>query len=150
MNNRSRQQGKTFTSLRPAQNGEPGFSLIEILVALGILAAVAVIFLIGMSTSSRAVIVSQERVAIDSLAKSEMEYVKSVSYKDASWSYELPSNPPPPSWWTPQRTLPDGYSGYSVKVTASPLHDTDDGIQKIKVEVKRGGKTFTLVGYNVK
>jgi type II secretory pathway pseudopilin PulG len=125
-------------------------TLIEILVALGILAAVAVVFLLGMTTSSKAVMVSQKSVASESLAKSEVEYVKSVAYLNAPWTYELPSNPPS---WAPTHSLPDGYAGYSVQVDAAlvPGHTTDDGLQRITVAVTRDGETaFTLVGYKVK
>src|SRR4030042_1566045 len=99
--------------LRPAQNGERGLTLIEVLVAMGILAAVAVVFLTGMTTSSKAVMVSQERVSAESLSKSELEYVKSAAYQSANttWSYQLPSNPPS---WDPTHSLPDGYGGYAV------------------------------------
>ena len=129
-----------------------GMTLIEVLVALGILAAVAVIFLIGMSTSSKAIMVSQKSVAVESLAKSELEYVKSVTYVNPLWSYELPSSPP---YWAPTHSLPDGYGGYTVQVDAAlvpgPGHTTDDGIQRITVTVTYNGEpAFTLTGYKVK
>jgi prepilin-type N-terminal cleavage/methylation domain-containing protein len=133
------------------RSSEHGMTLIEILVALGILAAVSVVFLLGMSTSSKAVMVSQQAVAVDSLAKSELEYVKSANpYRPATWDYQLPSNPP--IWWDPTRTLPVGYSGYSVEVTARCIqgHDPDNGIQQITVTVTHDEKVFTLVGYKVK
>jgi prepilin-type N-terminal cleavage/methylation domain-containing protein len=138
-----------FTGLRSAHNAERGMTLIEVLVALGILAAVAIVFLVGMATSSRAVIVSQESVASESLAKSEMEYVKSVTYLNATWNYDLPSNPPS---WDPTHSLPSGYSGYTVQVDAVlvPGHTTDDGIQRITVTVTYNGEpAFTLVSYKV-
>ena len=144
-----------FTGLRSAHNAERGMTLIEVLVALGILAAVAVVFLVGMATSSKAVMVSQKSVASESLAKSEMEYVKSVTYLNASWNYDLPSNPP---YWDPTHSLPSGYSGYTVQVNAAQMEvnpanpaGEDDGIQKITVTVTYNGETaFTLVGYKVK
>ena len=93
--------------------------------------------------------VSQERVAAESLAKSELEYVKSCDYQDATWSYDLPSSPPS---WDTDHGLPAGYTGYSVDVQATCLtgHDPDDGIQQITVTVYRNADTaFTLVGYKV-
>jgi len=136
---------------RSAQNGDRGLTLIEILVAMGILAAVAVVFMVGMSTSFTSVMVSQESVASESLAKSELEYVKSAAYHSANitWSYQLPSDPPS---WDLTHALPDGYGGYSVQVDAEkfPDHPSDDGIQKITVTVTLNGETaFILVGYNV-
>ena len=143
-----RWQLMAFTGFRSAKNGERGLTLIEVIVALGILSAVAVVFLLGMTTSSKSVMVSQERVAAESLAKSEMEYVKSVTYQNAPWSYELPGNPPS---WDLGHSLPDGYGGYSVHVQADLLagHDPDDGIQKITIVVSReGDPLLTQVGYN--
>jgi prepilin-type N-terminal cleavage/methylation domain-containing protein len=129
---------------------EQGLTLIEILVALGIVAAVAVIFLLGMSTSSRAVLVSQERITVESLAKAEMEYVKSSVYTSANvtWTYELPSDPPS---WDPTHSIPASYpDGYTVQVDGSvvPGHDYDDGIQKITVTVNHEGEpSITIEGY---
>ena len=144
-----------FKRYRPAHKGEGGLTLVEVLIALGILAAVAVVFLIGMTTSSKAIMVSQESVAAESLAKSEMEYVKSVAYQDAPWSYEIPSSPPS---WSPAHSMPDGYAQYAIQVSAEQMEvnpenppGEDDGIQKITVTVLRNGEAvFTLVGYKVR
>jgi len=135
-----------------AHNTERGMTLIEVLTAMGILAAVGVVFLVAMSTSTKAVIVSQEQISGESLAKSELEYVKSVAYQNAHWSYDLPSNHP---YWDATHSLPDGYSGYTVKVNAAQMEvnpdnppGEDDGLQKITVTITRGQKTvFTLEGY---
>ena len=144
-----------FKGYRSTHKGEMGLTLVEILVALGILAAVAVVFLLAMTTSSKAVMVSQESVAVESLAKSEMEYVKSTTYQDAPWSYEIPSNPPS---WDLAHSMPSGYDGYSIQVNAAQMEvnpdnpaGEDDGLQKITVTVLRNGETvFTLVGYKVR
>ena len=145
------QEKRTVPRSDSLTGSQLGMTLIEVLVALGILAAVAVVFLVGMATSSKAVMVSQKSVASESLAKSEMEYMKSVTYLNAPWNYDLPSNPPS---WDPTHSLPSGYGGYSVQVDAvlvpGPGHTTTDGIQKITVTVTYNGETaFTLVGYKV-
>jgi len=113
-------------------------TLIETLVALGIIAAVAVVFLIGMTTSAKAVMVSQERVAVDSLAKSQMEDTKARGYA-LTLTY-------------PKITIPQDLvdQGYDVGIAAAPLHNPDDGIQEITVTVSRdGAPVFTMVGYKV-
>jgi prepilin-type N-terminal cleavage/methylation domain-containing protein len=132
-----------FRSLRSAPNRETGFSLIEVLVALGILAAVAVVFLVGMSVSSKAVMVSQQAVAVDSLAKSQMEYVKSLPYDDTSV-------PRPVYGVDPSLTIPQGYN-IAVAAQRLKLKDdgTDGGLQQITVTVTHDEKVFTLVGYKV-
>ena len=133
------------TGLRLFRDGEQGMTLIETLVALGIIAAVAVVFLIGMTTSSKAVMVSQERVAVDSLAKSQMEDIKSQAYDD-----DLNHNPPQ---YTKLTNIP---AGYDIAISAARLNPkgddptNDDGLQEITVTVTRDEvPVFTLVGYKV-
>jgi prepilin-type N-terminal cleavage/methylation domain-containing protein len=142
---------------RPDQRG---MSLIEVTIALAIMALAGVAFLAGMTTMFKGVLVSQNSVTLESLAKMELEYVKGVEYTNADWNYQLPSNPPssnPPSW-DPTHSLPPGYDGYTVQVEAErlPDHDPDDGLQKITVTVSHivdsaGNKTvLTVSGYKVK
>jgi len=57
-----------------------GIGLTETLVALVILGLIGVVLLNGLSTSSKAVIVSQENVAAESLAISQVEYIKTQGY----------------------------------------------------------------------
>lgn len=139
-------QPRSLTGYRCIKYSQRGMTLIEVLIALGILAAVAVIFLVGMSVSSKGVMVSQERVAVDSLAKSEIEYIKSVSYHDAPWQYQLPSSPPT---WDPTHSLPSGYTGYSIQVNATSIPGLDINIQQITVTITHGGDISTLVSYKV-
>ena len=133
-----------------AHDDEHGITLVETLIALAIMGVVAMVFPTVMAQSSKAVMVSQNSVTAESLAKSEMEYVKSTYYLNAHWDYQLPSNPPS---WDPERSLPAGYDGYSVQVNADlvPNHDSDDGIQQITVTVRRNGDVvLTLEDYKVK
>ena len=131
--------------LGPVRRNERGMTLIETLVAVALLGAVGVVFLTGLTVSSKAVMVSQERVAAESLAKSQMEYVKSSTYDDV--------NNPPIYDVDPSLPIP---SGYSISVSAERLDPgeveggDDYGLQKIAVTVDRDGDTaFTLVGYKV-
>ena len=133
-----------------------GMSLIEMLIALMLLAVAGIAFLSGLTTLFQGVLVSQRSVTMESLAKSELEYVKSLDYvsTEAPWNYQLPSSPPS---WDTGRTLPDGCESYTVAVSAvrlDPANDgtaTDDGLQQITVSVTReGGRTLTLSGYKVR
>lgn len=133
-------------SYRPARKGEEGLTLLEVLVALGILAAVAVVFLLGMTTSSKAIMVSQEMVSAESLAKSQLEIVKSWEYDDVN---------DPPNYTAAKMTgIP---TGYDITITAERMDpngdgtDTDDGMQRITIIITRdGGQILDLVGYKVK
>ncbi|MBL7208562.1 MAG: hypothetical protein ISS52_00545 [Dehalococcoidia bacterium] len=132
-------KGKGLTGGRaPAWwwGGEWGFTLVEAVVALAILGMVGSVFLHGAAVGSKTVMVSQERVAAESLAKSQMEDTKAQLYVPEATSY-------------PQITIPSDLAGrgYDVEVSADPLHD---GIQEITVSVTRGGETlWTIVDYKM-
>jgi prepilin-type N-terminal cleavage/methylation domain-containing protein len=114
-----------------------GMTLIEVLVALGILAAIATVFLSSMSTSSKAVVVNQEQVSGESLAKSQMESIKQQDYR-VDQQYTEISEPP----------------GYYIQIAVERLDPRgdltgdDEGLQEITINITHGEKTvFTLEGY---
>jgi prepilin-type N-terminal cleavage/methylation domain-containing protein len=137
---------------------ERGFSLIEVLIALAIMGLVAVAFLSGLATASRALIIADERTTAESLARSQIEYVKEQEYDYASLGHE-------PSY-DKIEAIPDNYSIWSVNYNGDTVNGgndddiitipwdadlgepaaVDDGLQKIKLVIKHGGKevfTFT-------
>jgi len=119
---------------------EKGFSLAEVMIAIALLGIISVALLSAMATASKAAFIADKQASAESLARSEMEYVKSQNYSAAPWSYELPSGTSPtgkfPAWWDEDnpRTLPPGYEGYTVSVSAGPLYTVND-IQTITVLV---------------
>ena len=129
---------------------ETGVALFETLSALVLLGLIAVAFISGLATAARATLIADEQATAESLARSEMEYVKSQGYATALWSYELPTTPPT---WDESHALPAGHNGYTVNVTAELLdgHELDDDIRKITVTVEHGDKlVLTLEDYKVK
>ncbi len=133
---------------------ERGVTLIEVVIALGVLGVLAVGFFNGLSGSSKAVITTDERATAESLARTEMEYVVDQKYLTHPWSYVLPTVDPPPSvTWEPLNTLPNGYS---AEVSASGLADNRTGIQRVAVVISHLGKPIvtsggiTLEDYRVK
>ena len=118
---------------------ESGMTLLETVIALAILGTVAVIFLGGLATTSKAAFINDERTTAESLAISQMEWCKNTDYV-----YSAPQYPPAP--------IPDrrDYVDYSATIAAEPLHNPDDGIQKITVTISRSGKERTkLESYKV-
>jgi len=118
---------------------ESGVTFIETVVALAILGVIAVAFLNGLTTTSKSVFIADEHTTAESLAQSQMEWVKNASYSYNATTY---SSAPIPSG--------KDYLNYSTLITAEPLRSPDDGIQKIIVTIKRSDKGVTILeGYKV-
>jgi len=127
---------------------EKGFSLIEVIIAIALLGIIAVAFLGALGTGSKAIFIADERATAESLARSQMEYVKNQPYAD---NYTA--------------SIPPDYvdAGYSANITAEDFDtdgdgdiDVDDeGIQKITITVEHHGKpiitsgNYTLEDYKV-
>jgi len=116
-----------------------GVTFIETAIALAVLGAVAVSFLSGLATTSKATIIADEQATAESLARSQIEWVKNADYIYDATEYSPASLP-----------SGDDYINYSVLITAEPLHQPDDGIQKVTVAVKHDEKeVIKLEGYKV-
>jgi len=118
---------------------ERGFSLIEVIIALALLGIIAVAFLGAMATASKALFIADERTTAESLARSQMEYVKNQDYiyynvgghaaydeitpSDGNYSIDFTVVPFNPITGVPY--TPDGEG----------IFDGDDGIQKITVNI---------------
>jgi len=109
---------------------------------VAILGLIAVAFLSGLSTAAKATFIADEQATAESLARSQMEYVKTLDYESGATEY---SPAPIPEWLEDE-----DYSGYSVTIDAEPLHDTDQGIQKITVTIEHLDKQLIILdGYKV-
>jgi len=139
-----------------------GVTLIEVLVALALFAIIGIAFAGGLGTASRAVLIGDIRTNAESLARTQMEYIKELDYQEA------------PSGgvynYTKIADIPERYSVWSVNrdgeivngdafdpIIAIPWDsglneaaDTDDGLQKITLVIKHEGTyVITLEGYKV-
>lgn len=140
---------------------EKGFSLMEVALAMALLGVVAVAFLNALATGSRAIMIADERATSESLARTQIEYVRSQEYSSAEWNYTVTSlglsstDEPTADWWDddPPPLLSGDYDGYTIIVNTVPLNGAiDDGIQVIAVTIQHtvSGETkeiFTLEGY---
>ena len=60
--------------------GQEGVSLLETVIALALLGIIGATFLGGLTTASKGTMLSQEMVVAESLAKSQVEHIKSQEY----------------------------------------------------------------------
>jgi len=130
---------RLFRTLNIFACRERGATLIETVVALAILGIISVAFLSGLATTSKAVFIADERTTAESLAQSQLEWAKDYEYVYGATEYS-------------PRPIPGAkdYGNYSAIIVAEPLHDPDDGIQKITITVKRSDKeVIKLEGYKV-
>ena len=130
------------SQLRKAcQGSSRGLSLIEVLIAVALMGIIAIAVLSALATASAALIVADERATAESLARSQLEYVKNQPYDDI--------NDPPQ--YILLSEIPDGYDIAINATRLDPNEDgteNDDGIQEITVTVKRDGdEIITLEGY---
>lgn len=118
---------------------ELGITFLETVIALAILGAVSVSFLNGLTSASKSVFIVDKKTTAESIAQSQMEWVKNANYSYNATSYSAVP-------------IPDGkdYLQYSSVVSVEPVHTPDDGIQKITVSIQRSGESvYFLQGYKV-
>lgn len=112
---------------------EKGITLLETLVALAIVGVVAVTFLGGVGTATKATVISNEQATAESLVRSEIEYVRKCAYQYDASVYAV----------DPALTIPQGWAVPPPVVEL--VHATDDGIQKVTVTAEHNGDTILSV-----
>lgn len=116
---------------------QAGFTLLEMIISLAILSTISVTFIGGLSSNTKSVYIADEHATAESIARSQMEWVKFSPYSYNATSYSL----------APLLDATD-YLAFSANITAVPLHNPDKGIQKITVVVSRDNRVvYTLEGY---
>jgi type II secretory pathway pseudopilin PulG len=108
---------------------ETGLTLIEAIVSIAIIGVVLVAFAVAMSTGALAVSESDQEVTAQSLARTQMEYIKGYPYDPAATTY-------------PAIDTTDNYS-ISVAVTSVPY--ANDKIQKVTATISRDAKVLLIV-----
>jgi len=129
-----------------------GVSFIEVLIALAILGIIATAFITAIFVATMSIAIADERTNAESLAKTQMEYVKQQPYNDSGLYFEIDLDGTQYLEGTP-------YSIWSVdsediiveEIIAVPVHEgTDAGLQKITLKIFHGDReVLTLEGYKV-
>ena len=111
------------------QAAQSGATLIEVLVALGILASAIVILITGLATGSFAVRSTDTLTTASNLAGAQLESIKAQTYKTS---------------YTTTVTAP---LGYTLSITQSEL--VFNQLQQITVTVVFNGGSFKVSNYKV-
>ncbi len=138
-----------FRRLKIRLQDEAGIGLVESLAAVAILGVAATSFVLSLSTGAIAVREDDQVVVAQSLARTQLEYVKNYPYNPEAttypcvYTYDEDYNPNP-------ITLPEGY-GISVVVSPIPQAGGDSDIQKIAVTISKDGtELLTVEDYKVR
>lgn len=126
-------------------SGEAGFSLVEELVTVAVVALLLVIIIGAISTGSVGVGTANERVTAENVARSQLELIKDAAYSPDPTVVPYPTGSP--------------VQGYTVDVgieywiaPSGPFTTTvrDDGLQKVTVSVSGSeGTLLQLEDYKV-
>ena len=124
---------------KKSRRDQNGFALIEAIVSLGILGFVAVVFLSGLTIEARGTRIATEQATAESLARSELEYVKDIiPYVQFPGTYAV----------DPLLDIPVSYEVPRPIIQQVPGADAD--VQQVTVIVKRNGKEIlSLTEYKV-
>lgn len=121
--------------------GQRGLTLIETVVAAGILAAIGVVFMSAMFTGYRSVGILDEQQQAEALVRSQLEAIKSSAYKyDGSYpvSVDLPTEYSMDITVTPPTCIGKADS-------CTPMNPSVTTIQEITVSVYHGNKPILSV-----
>jgi prepilin-type N-terminal cleavage/methylation domain-containing protein len=122
---------KKYTAFR----GQKGYTLVELLIAIVVIATSFSAFAVALSTGALAVSEDDKEVTAQSLARSQMEYIKYLNYDQNADTY-------------PKIATTDNYS-ISVAVTDVGT-DGNKRIQKISANISKDGiNLFNIQDYKV-
>ena len=113
---------------------ESGISLVESLVAIAILGGGVLTMILAMSGGALAVNENDQEVVAQSLARTELEYIKNYTYDSGATTYPAVSTP----------------AGYGISVGVSAVPGGNANIQKVTANITRDGEVImTVVDYKV-
>jgi prepilin-type N-terminal cleavage/methylation domain-containing protein len=121
-----------------------GFSMLEVVIAIALLGIIAVSVLSALQTATLALITADRRATAESLARTQMEYVRYSQYEGD------PEEGPPQYGLDPAIELPPDFSVVTtaIRLNKDENPNDDDGIQQITVTVSHQDRVIvTLEDY---
>ena len=126
--------GRWLTKIRTCIRGERGIGLAETLVSLAIIGITVVAFITALSTGALAVRESDQEAVAQQLARTQLEYLKSLQYDASGTGYATVDTP----------------SGYTISLDIDSSVYIDTDIQKVTVTVYRDSESIlTVAAYKV-
>jgi prepilin-type N-terminal cleavage/methylation domain-containing protein len=127
----------------------PGFTLIEVIVAVALLAVVGIGLLATLGDATKVLSKADVRESARNLAEAQMEYIQNCPYDSSDPVGSVTFYPQMPN-------LSTDYPGYGIEVHAARVDKgsgiaSDTGLQEITLVVNKGtANIFTLLGMKVK
>ena len=152
-----------FKKIRKIIKNERGASLVEAVIALGLLGLIATTFLMAVFIATKSIAIADERTTAESLARTQIEYVKQQEYLDAddndvaSYLEQDVSANPAYDHYSVESYDRDGAPALEGEIITIPWNSEingpvldDVGLQKISLTIYRDSKeVLTLEGYKV-
>lgn len=127
-------------------HGEEGFTLIEVLMAVMLLAICATGLIVVLTQTTRLLLQTDLQESARNLATAQLEYIKNLPYDNTSAEADLTYSPKP--------ELDTEYGFVTDVISVVRLHPIenpqpgDEGVQKITLNVLQGSNILTTIeGY---
>jgi len=145
----------TSKARKAFRGGSRGFSMLEVVIAIALLGIIAVSVLSALQTAALALISADQRATSESIARSQMEYVKVQGYEEAPNGGEVtyekieinPDESPGYTIWSVNRD--DEVVADVIGVPWDSGNSTamyqDKGLQRIKVVIKHDDKVLATL-----
>jgi type II secretory pathway pseudopilin PulG len=152
-----------FKAIRKIIKNKRGATLVEAILAMGLLGIIAITFLMAIFIATKSIAIADERTTAESLARTQIEYVKQQVYIDAadnnvaSYSKLDVSDNPAYDHYSVESYDRSGVAAPLDRIILIPWNsviddevDVDVGLQKIRVVISHDSKeVLTLEGYKV-
>jgi len=125
----TKKENRKLAQLRIPAQGQKGLGLVETLVAVALLGTSVVAFTVALSAGSIAAGEQEKETIAQSLAQTQVEYIKNYPYNPGASTY-------------PTIAMP---AGYTISVAVSSVPGTDVNIQKITVTILRDSVNLLMV-----